>query len=42
MRPPHVKNLFLVSNTVSEARGVSTQGVAKCARHATEVILSGS
>jgi phytoene dehydrogenase-like protein len=42
MRPPHVKNLFLVSNTVSEARGVSTQGVAKCARRATDAILSGS
>ena len=42
MRPPAVDNLFLVSNTVSEARGVSTQGVAKCARQAAESILSGS
>jgi phytoene dehydrogenase-like protein len=42
MRPPAVSNLFLVSNTVSEARGVSTQGVAKCARLAVEAILSGS
>lgn len=41
MRPPSVSNLFLVSNTVREARGVSTQGVAKCARKAVEAILSG-
>lgn len=41
MRPPSVSNLFLVSNTVREARGVSTQGVAKCARKAAEAILSG-
>lgn len=42
MRPPSVNNLFLVSNTVREARGVSTQGVAKCARMAVEAILEGS
>lgn len=41
MRPPSVSNLFIVSNTVSEARGVSTQGVAKCARKAVEAILGG-
>jgi len=39
MRPPAADNLFLVSNTVSEARGVSTQGVVKCARMAAEAIL---
>jgi hypothetical protein len=41
MRPPAADNLFLVSNTVSEARGVSTQGVVKCARLAADAILSG-
>jgi phytoene dehydrogenase-like protein len=40
MRPPAVDNLFIVSNTVSEARGVSTQGVAKCARQAANAILN--
>lgn len=39
MRPPGVDNLFLVSNTVREARGVSTSAVAKCARRAAEAIL---
>lgn len=39
MRPPGIHNLFVVSNTVQEARGVSTQGVARCARLAAEAIL---
>ncbi len=39
MRPPGLNNLFIVSNTVSEARGVSTQGVGKCARLASEAIV---
>ncbi len=42
MRPPGVGNLYLVSNTVREARGVSTQGVGKCARLASEAILKAS
>jgi hypothetical protein len=42
MQPPGVANLFLVSNTVREARGVSTSAVAKCARRAVEVILGSS
>jgi len=40
MRPPGIDNLFLVSNTVNEARGVSTQGVGKCAVLAADAILS--
>jgi phytoene dehydrogenase-like protein len=39
MKPPEFDNLFLVSNTVNEARGVSTQGVGKCARIAAKAIL---
>ena len=39
MKPPEFDNLFIVSNTVSEARGVSTQGVGKCARIAAKAIL---
>jgi len=42
MKPPGVDHLFLVSNTVREARGVSTQGVCRCARCAAEAILDGS
>ena len=42
MKPPETDNLFIVSNTVNEARGVSTQGVAKCARQAAEAILGSS
>jgi len=40
MQPPGIDNLFIVSNTVREARGVSNQGVAKCARKAGEAILA--
>ncbi len=40
MKPPGVDNLYIVSNTVSEARGVSLQGVCKCSRRATEAILA--
>jgi phytoene dehydrogenase-like protein len=42
MRPPGISNLFIVSNTVAEARGVSLQGVGKCARQASEAILGAS
>jgi hypothetical protein len=42
MRPPAADNLFIVSNTVSEARGVSTQGVVKCARLAAKAILNNT
>ncbi len=38
MRPPGINNLFIVSNTVSEARGVSMAAIGKCARMAVEVI----
>jgi len=41
MKTPGVERLFLVSNTVREARGVSTQGVCKCARLAAKAILEG-
>jgi phytoene dehydrogenase-like protein len=41
MRVPGVRNLFLVSNTVREARGISMSAVGKCARMAAEAILSG-
>jgi phytoene dehydrogenase-like protein len=42
MKTPEIDNLFIVSNTVQEARGVSTQGVGKCARMAAEAILDAS
>jgi len=42
LRPPGVENLFLVSNTVREARGISLSGTARCARLAAEAILRGS
>jgi len=41
MRPPGVENLFLVSNTVREARGISLSGTARCARLAAEAVLRG-
>lgn len=41
MKPPEINNLFVVSNTVREARGISMSAVGKCARDATEAILNG-
>jgi phytoene dehydrogenase-like protein len=38
MRVPGYKNLFVVSNTVQEARGISMSAVGKCARLAAEAI----
>ena len=37
-----VDRLLLVSNTVREARRVSTQGVCKCAPLAAEAILEAA
>lgn len=42
MRVPGLRNLFLVSNTVREARGISMSAVGKCARMAAEAILAES
>jgi phytoene dehydrogenase-like protein len=42
MRVPGFDNLFVVSNTVQEARGVSTSATGKCARMAAEAMLRAS
>jgi phytoene dehydrogenase-like protein len=39
MRPPGVSNLYIVSNTVREARGISLSAVGRCARLAAEAVL---
>ena len=39
MRVPGYRNLFVVSNTVREARGISLSAVGKCARMAAEAIV---
>jgi phytoene dehydrogenase-like protein len=38
MRVPKFRNLFVVSNTVREARGISMSAIGRCARLATEAI----
>ncbi len=40
MRPPGVSNLYIVSYSMQEARGVGMQAVANCARLAAEAIIS--
>ncbi len=40
MKPPEVNNLYIVSNTVSEARGISMAATGKCARLAAESIIN--
>ena len=39
MRVPGYGNLFVVSNTVQEARGISMSAIGKCARLAAEAII---
>ena len=39
MRVPGIPNLFIVSNTVREARGIGMSAVGNCARMAAETIL---
>ncbi len=39
MKVPGVNNLFIVSNTVQEARGISMSAIGRCARMATEAIV---
>ncbi len=39
MKTPGINNLFIVSNTVSEARGISLSGTGKCARMASDAII---
>jgi len=39
MKPPGIPNLFVVSNTVQEARGISMSAIGRCARMASEEIL---
>ncbi len=41
MKPPAVKNLFIVSSTVREARGIGMAATAKCARMAAGEIMKG-
>jgi phytoene dehydrogenase-like protein len=41
MVTPGVSNLYLVSATVREARGIGVAAVAKCAQLAVKEILSG-
>ncbi len=41
MKPPGIPNLYVVSNTVSEARGISMSAIGRCARMASEAILNG-
>ena len=38
MVPPGIDNMFIVSNTVREARGISLSATGKCARMAAEAI----
>ncbi len=38
MKPPGIQNLFIVSNTVREARGIGMSAVGRCARCAAEAI----
>jgi hypothetical protein len=40
MKVPGYRNLFVVSNTVQEARGISMSANGRCARMATEAILN--
>ena len=39
MKVPGYSNLFVVSNTVREARGISMSAIGRCARMATEAIV---
>jgi phytoene dehydrogenase-like protein len=39
MRVPGYRNLFVVSNTVQEARGISMSAIGRCARMASEAIV---
>ena len=39
MRVPGYRTLFVVSNTVQEARGISMSAIGRCARLATEAIV---
>ena len=39
MQPPGVGNLYIVSYTVAEAKGVGMQAVARSARLAAEAII---
>ncbi len=39
MAPPGVSNMYIVSSTVREARGIGIAAVAKCAKKATEAIV---
>lgn len=39
MKPPGIENLYIVSNTVREARGISMSATGKCARMAVEAIM---
>ncbi|MCU0821029.1 MAG: NAD(P)/FAD-dependent oxidoreductase [Spirochaetes bacterium] len=41
MVPPGIKNLYIVSGTVQEARGISMSAIGKCASMAADVILGG-
>ena len=41
MKPPAVKNLYIVSSTVREARGIGMAATAKCARLAVNEITKG-
>jgi hypothetical protein len=41
MKVPGYANLFVVSNTVQEARGISLSAIGRCARLAAEAILQG-
>ena len=42
MRVPGYGNLFVVSNTVQEARGISMSAIGKCARLAAEAIIQAN
>ncbi len=41
MKPPAVRNLFIVTSTVREARGIGMAATAKCARLAVNEIMKG-
>ncbi|MBT8338877.1 MAG: NAD(P)/FAD-dependent oxidoreductase [Desulfatitalea sp.] len=40
MKPPGIKNLFLVSGATKQARGIGLQAVANCARKAAAAIVA--